>query len=384
MDKKEDENTVKILGGNIDLEFEAYGFVYITTNIINGRRYIGSKVFSSPDGSKNSWESYLGSGKALKNAVDKYGKENFTKDIIYIAASKSELEQMETYYILLYNAAYSKDYYNIKAGSNLIGNPYAGKTEEEMIEIKLKLSEAGKDKWIKGQVSSEIIGWGNQTEERKEKIRKKIGQSNKEVWDKLSPEERIEKEKISMINISKASFKGKSHTDETKELMSNIAKERFSEMDEHYLNKAIYKYSETGDLIEKYTSLSEACQSLIGTGNITNENGARSAIKRSTDKGKIVYGFRFSYGDFTDINNTPKQRKKRKGKPIEVIDVISNKSMIFDDFTDAVNYLQKDYNVVYKRFQRGTLLEDRYRIKRYNEDKIKEEIQHQINNSLTK
>ena len=47
-----------------------YGFIYITTNMVNGKRYIGQKKFC--DG----WKTYLGSGKLLKEAIKKYGKEN--------------------------------------------------------------------------------------------------------------------------------------------------------------------------------------------------------------------------------------------------------------------------------------------------------------------
>ena len=48
-----------------------YGFIYITTNMVNGKRYIGQKKFC--DG----WKTYLGSGKLLKKAIKKYCKENF-------------------------------------------------------------------------------------------------------------------------------------------------------------------------------------------------------------------------------------------------------------------------------------------------------------------
>ena len=50
-----------------------YGFVYITTNMINGKKYIGKRKYST------GWEKYLGSGKYLKNALKKYGKYNFIK-----------------------------------------------------------------------------------------------------------------------------------------------------------------------------------------------------------------------------------------------------------------------------------------------------------------
>ena len=56
-----------------------YGFVYITTNLINGKRYIGRCKFDTTR--PNAWKTYLGSGVALKLAVKKYGRQNFKKVI---------------------------------------------------------------------------------------------------------------------------------------------------------------------------------------------------------------------------------------------------------------------------------------------------------------
>lgn len=62
--------------------------VYKTTNIINGKYYIGvHKTNDIEDG-------YLGSGAILKKAIEKYGKENFRKDILsYHDSYESALEE---------------------------------------------------------------------------------------------------------------------------------------------------------------------------------------------------------------------------------------------------------------------------------------------------
>jgi len=51
------------------------GFIYKTTNLINNKIYVGKHKTSANDG-------YLGSGLILGYAVDKYGKENFKREIL--------------------------------------------------------------------------------------------------------------------------------------------------------------------------------------------------------------------------------------------------------------------------------------------------------------
>lgn len=65
------------------MESSYYGFIYITTNTINGMRYIGM------NSSFNKY--YLGSGKYLLCAVKKYGRDNFIVKPIYYAKTKDEL-----------------------------------------------------------------------------------------------------------------------------------------------------------------------------------------------------------------------------------------------------------------------------------------------------
>ena len=94
---------------------DPYGFIYITTNLIDGKRYIGQKKFDSY------WKSYLGSGKHLREAVKKYGKENFSRNIVAIAYSKEELDDAEISIIKFLGADKSRDYYNIAEGGCVKG-----------------------------------------------------------------------------------------------------------------------------------------------------------------------------------------------------------------------------------------------------------------------
>jgi len=70
-----------------------YHFIYKTTNLINGKYYIGRHS------TKNLHDGYVGSGKHLLNAVKKYGKENFKVDILEFANNTDDLWALEEKYI---------------------------------------------------------------------------------------------------------------------------------------------------------------------------------------------------------------------------------------------------------------------------------------------
>lgn len=86
-----------------------YYFLYKTINLINGKIYIG--VHST----KNLNDGYLGSGKYLNIALNKYGKENFKLEILEYFNSKKEMYLKETEIV---NEEFVKreDTYNIKLG----------------------------------------------------------------------------------------------------------------------------------------------------------------------------------------------------------------------------------------------------------------------------
>jgi hypothetical protein len=63
--------------------------VYKTTNNVNGRYYIGVHKTSNP------YDDYLGSGKYIKRAIEKYGIENFEKEIMAIFENSEEAYLLE-------------------------------------------------------------------------------------------------------------------------------------------------------------------------------------------------------------------------------------------------------------------------------------------------
>ena len=94
-----------------------YGYIYCTTNIINGKRYVGQH--KSSDWNYN----YFGSGKNILRAIKKYGKQSFTCFPLAWACNKNELNQLEIDYI-----AHYKPEYNIAKGGNVWGSPHLNET----------------------------------------------------------------------------------------------------------------------------------------------------------------------------------------------------------------------------------------------------------------
>jgi hypothetical protein len=83
--------------------------IYKTTNLINNKIYIGKDRYNNP--------AYMGSGRNLKLAVKKYGKENFVKEILEHCTSKQHMNEREIYWISYYNSREHEIGYNIAPGS---------------------------------------------------------------------------------------------------------------------------------------------------------------------------------------------------------------------------------------------------------------------------
>ena len=116
-----------------------YGFVYITTNHVTGKQYIGQRKYDK----QGKWKEYLGSGIILSRAIEKYGLENFSKEIIEECKTKKILNDREIYWINYYNAVESDNFYNIASGGDG-GNTIAGYTDDQRNLLSTKLSDMRK------------------------------------------------------------------------------------------------------------------------------------------------------------------------------------------------------------------------------------------------
>ena len=98
-------------------------FVYVITNTVTGRKYIGKKLFKFTRTSKkkgkrvkkqidSDWIDYFGSNKELLSHVDLFGKEKFQREILYLCKSKGEASYMEAKEQFDRDALISESYYN--------------------------------------------------------------------------------------------------------------------------------------------------------------------------------------------------------------------------------------------------------------------------------
>ena len=115
-----------------ELPEDCIGFVYLITNKVSGRMYVGKKLakFSKTtykmvklkNGTKkkkkirskidSDWQDYYGSSIELQKDVDSLGRENFVREILYFCKSKAECSYIEAREQFTRRVLESTEYYN--------------------------------------------------------------------------------------------------------------------------------------------------------------------------------------------------------------------------------------------------------------------------------
>ena len=106
-----------------DIPANAYGYVYLITNNLTSRKYIGKKLFwfrktKVLKGKKkrlkveSDWKEYWSSSDELKADIKKLGEENFTREILHICGNKGMCNYLEAKEQMLREVLESDKYYN--------------------------------------------------------------------------------------------------------------------------------------------------------------------------------------------------------------------------------------------------------------------------------
>lgn len=104
----------------------AFGFIYLITNLTNNKKYIGCKMLQKVikrkplKGKKNKrhetiesdWKTYTSSSNELNKDIESLGKENFKFEIIDFAYSKSHLKYLEAKYQFDNDVLLNEGWYN--------------------------------------------------------------------------------------------------------------------------------------------------------------------------------------------------------------------------------------------------------------------------------
>jgi len=255
--------------------------IYKTTNLLNGKIYIGQD--------RNNNKNYLGSGKLLKKAIKKYGKDNFKKEILEECQSEEDLNDREVFWISQYNSTNRDIGYNIsdgsKEGDRKIGHDIAKggiynywvlkygkdiadeKRTAQIDKIKKYNEENGTDLTKKGRYAIWLEKYGkDEADIRLLNWKLKISEYQQYRLDngwKHSEES---------INKIRDAAKGRKHSEESKEKMRKPKPPGFSErlskaktgirMGPSKKRKEVIQYGLDGSFIKVWESISKVEQEL--------------------------------------------------------------------------------------------------------------------------
>ncbi len=165
---------------------EVITYNYITTNLINGKQYVGMHSTNNVD------DGYLGTGKLILKAIKKYGKDNFKREIICKCETIDKAYDNEEKFIKQHNTLQPNGYNISPKGGLGYKGCHSEETKEKMRGPRKPFSEE-----TKKRMSKFHIGLKESLETR----------NKKRMFGKRNP-------RFGKVGL----FKGKRHTEETKQI----------------------------------------------------------------------------------------------------------------------------------------------------------------------
>ena len=103
-----------------------FGYVYLTTCLKTGKKYVGQRRKPQFD------KKYIGGGRLLQTVIDIYGRAAFKTEVLHWCKSQKELNEWERNEIFFYNTL-SPNGYNLEPG----GKHPSGKRAKHPIGIRI-------------------------------------------------------------------------------------------------------------------------------------------------------------------------------------------------------------------------------------------------------
>ena len=217
-----------------------YHYIYKTTNLVNGKYYIG---MHSTD---NLNDGYIGSGKRLWYSINKYGKENFKCEILEFLPDRVTLKEREKE---LVNEDVLKDKMclNIKIGGeggnlgingeHLGGDKFKAahlywETPENKERLKKRVSENSKRLWKEGKFHNFNYDWTGKKHKEETKIKIGVANSINQKGERNSqygkPRSEETKKKIKYTQLKRLGIEGNLNRTEREKIKKNNEKIKYT------------------------------------------------------------------------------------------------------------------------------------------------------------
>jgi group I intron endonuclease len=319
------------------------GRIYIIINKINNKVYIGQTISTLSE----RWSQHKCDSKrkhtAIANAMIKYGVDNFKMDLIEDDIPYIQLDEREIEYIKQYNSICPNGY-NITDG----GQTYKTDEYREIMSERVM----GENNPMFGMYGELNPFYGKEhTQETKELL----SEISKNRWSNYTNEEYknevkrlAEMNKIMIEKTGGGGFKGKHHSEESINAIKDKMKGReFSEEHKSKISENSYRKQKvvmfdkyTGEYLKEFDSMTIACTWLIENKiHKKPKSGEISNVCRR--ERKSAYGYAWAY--YEDYNSGKYNIKKKQKEEV----ICLNNSKVFNNIKLAMEYYLIGYSGIW-------------------------------------